>query len=50
MYAKNVCATNLGLMGEIGTYFSVQLSLRTQFAKISSKEVIAEKKCEKHEN
>ena len=30
---KSVCATNLGLLGEISANFSVQLSSRTQFAK-----------------
>ena len=34
--------------GEIGTNFSLQLSSRTQFAKISNKKVIAENQCEKH--
>ena len=34
--------------GEIGAYFSLQLSLRTQFAKISNKKVIAENQSEKH--
>ena len=31
---KSVCATNFGPFGEIGANFSVQLSSRTQFAKI----------------
>ena len=34
--------------GEIGAIFSVQLSLRTQFTKISNKRVIAENQFEKH--
>ena len=34
--------------GEIGANFSLQLSSRTQFAKISKKKVIAENQCEKH--
>ena len=34
--------------GEIGANFSLQLSLRTQFAKISNKKVIAENQCEEH--
>ena len=36
--------------GEIGADFSLQLSSRTQFAKISNKKVIAENQCEKHKN
>ena len=36
--------------GEIGAYFSRQLSSQTQFAKISNKKVIAENQCEKHKN
>ena len=36
--------------GEIGANFSLQLSSRTQFAKISNKKVIAENQCEKHKN
>ena len=35
-------------IGEIGANFSVQLSSRTQFAKINNKKVIAENQCEKH--
>ena len=34
--------------GEIGANFSVQLSSRSQFAKIENKKVIAENQCEKH--
>ena len=34
--------------GEISANFSLQLSSRTQFAKISYKKVIAENQCEKH--
>ena len=34
--------------GEIGAVFSLQLSSRTQFAKISNKKGIAENQCEKH--
>ena len=48
MYAKSVCATNFGSLGEIGANFSLQLSSRTQFAKINNKKVIAENQCEKH--
>ena len=33
--------------GEIGDNFSLQLSSRPQFAKISNKKVIAENQCEK---
>ena len=33
---------------EVGTKFSLQLSLRTQFAKIKNKKVIAENQSEKH--
>ena len=36
--------------GEIGTNFSLQLSSRTQFAKISNKKVIGEIQCKKHKN
>ena len=36
--------------GEIGANFSLQLSMRTQLAKISNKKVIAENQCEKHKN
>ena len=36
--------------GEIGANFSLQLSSRTQFAKISNKKVIAENQYEKHKN
>ena len=36
--------------GDIGANFSLQLSLRTQFAKISDKKVIAENQCEKRKN
>ena len=32
--------------GDIGANFSLQLSSRTQFAKISNKKVIAENQCE----
>ena len=45
---KSVCATNFGSLGEIGAIFSLQLSSRTQFAKIKNKKVIAENQCEKH--
>ena len=45
---KSVCATNYGSLGEIGANFSLQLSSRTQFAKINNKKVIAENQCEKH--
>ena len=33
---------------EVGTNFSLQLSLQTQFAKIKNKKVITENQCEKH--
>ena len=36
--------------GEIGANFSLQLSSRIQFAKISNKKVIGENQCEKHKN
>ena len=36
--------------GEIGANVSLQLSLRTQFAKISNKKVIAENQYEKHKS
>ena len=36
--------------GEFGANFSLQLSSRTQFAKISNKKVTAENQCEKHKN
>ena len=36
--------------GEICANFSLQLSLQTQFAKISNKKVIAENQFEKHKN
>ena len=45
---KSVCATKLGPFGEIGAYFSLQLSSRTRFDKINEKKVIAENQCEKH--
>ena len=45
---KSVCSTNYGPLGEIGANFSLQLSSRTQFAKIDNKKVIAENQCEKH--
>ena len=35
---------------DIGANFSLQLSSRTQFAKIGNKMVIAENQCEKHKN
>ena len=35
-------------IGEIGANFSLQLSSRTEFAKIKNKKVIAENQCEKH--
>ena len=34
--------------GEIGANVSLQLSSRTQFAKISNKKVIAKNQCKKH--
>ena len=36
------------LFGEIGANFSLQLSSRTQFAKISNKKDIAENQCKNH--
>ena len=45
---KSVCARNFGPLGEIGANFSLQLSSRTQLAKINNKKVIAENQCEKH--
>ena len=36
--------------GEIDANFSLQLSSRTQFAKISNKKVIVKNQCEKHKN
>ena len=45
---KSVCSTNFGPLGEIGANFSLQLSARTQFAKINNKKVIAENQCEKN--
>ena len=45
---KSVCATNFGPLGEISANFSLQLSSRTQFAKINDKKVIAKNQCEKH--
>ena len=35
-------------LGEVGAYFYLQLSSRTQFTKINNKKVIAENQCEKH--
>ena len=35
-------------LGEVGANFSLQLSSRTQFTKISNKKVVAENQCEKH--
>ena len=45
---KSVCVTNFESLGEIGANFSLQISSRTQFAKINNKKVIAENQCEKH--
>ena len=45
---QSVCARNFGPLGEIGANFSLQLSSRTQLAKINNKKVIAENQCEKH--
>ena len=36
--------------GEFGAKFTLQLSSRTQFAKIGIKKVIAENQCDKHKN
>ena len=33
-------------IGEVGAIFSLQLSSRTQFAKIKNKEIIVENQCE----
>ena len=41
-------STMLEPLGEVGAYFSPQLSSRTQFTKINNKKVIAENQCEKH--
>ena len=38
----------LELFGEVGANFSVQLSSRTQSAKMKHKKVIAENQCGKH--
>ena len=48
MYTTSVCARNFGPLGEIGTNFSLQLSSRTQLAKINNKKVIGKNQCEKH--
>ena len=40
----------MGPSGEIGANFPLQLALRTQFAKISNKKVIAENLCDTHKN
>ena len=45
---ESVCARNFGPLGEIGANFSLQLTSRTQLAKINNKKVIAENQCEKH--
>ena len=47
---KSVCATNFRSFGEIGAKFSLQLSSRTQFAKIDNKKVIAENQCKNIKN
>ena len=36
--------------GDIGANFSLQLSSRTQFAKIENKKAIVENQCEKYKN
>ena len=41
---------NMEPFEEIGANFSLQLSSRTQFAKIKNKKVITENQCEKHKN
>ena len=46
----NAASWSMESFGEIGTNFSLQLSSRTQFARISNKKVIAENQCEKHKN
>ena len=47
-----MCRVNCSILdyGTIWRNFSLQLSLPTQFAKISNKKVIAENQCEKHKN
>ena len=47
---KSVCDTYFGPFREIGANFSLQLSSRTQFAKIKNKTVIAENQCENIKN
>ena len=42
MYTKSVCATSTRPSGEVGGMSPLQLSSRTQFAKIEDKKVIAE--------
>ena len=49
MYTKPVCVTTFGPLGEIGTNFPVQLSLRSHFANIKNIKGIAESQCEKLE-
>ena len=45
-----VASLMLELFGEDGAYFYLQLSSRTQFAKIKSEKVIAENQCENIKN
>ena len=45
---KSICVTNCGPFGEIGANFSLQLSSRTQTAKIENKKGISKNQCEKH--
>ena len=47
---KYVCNTSFGPFGEIDANFPVQLSMRSHFAKIENKKIIAKKLCEKHKN
>ena len=42
MHRVNCSILDLEQFGEIGANFSLQISSRTQFAKISNKKVIAE--------
>ena len=37
----------LELFGEVGAFFSLQLSSQTQFAEIKNKKVISQNQCEK---
>ena len=50
MHRVNCSILEYGPFGEIGANFSLQLSSRTQFVKISNKNVIAENQSEKNKN